>query len=283
MSAGLKTGLGTLVVTLVLAMAPSCRADDASEWDKDLHSALRLIAGSTTTTAPGALRAGIQMQLEPGWHTYWRYPGDSGVPPRFEFAESDNVKSATVLWPAPRRFPDGAGGNSIGYTDTVIFPVHVVPLDATKPVTLRLKADYAICEKVCIPAEGKTTLKLTAGSSLQEAALAAAEARVPKPAMLGGAGPLAIRALHREATSGRPRIMVDVAAPEGVRADLFAEGPTPEWAFPLPEPQADATATARRFSFEIDGVPSGEKIEGALLKLTLIAGDDAIEVSTPLD
>jgi DsbC/DsbD-like thiol-disulfide interchange protein len=273
-----------LAIALTFAPAQPCRANDASDWDKDIRSAIRLIAGSTVTeNGPGALRAGIQMRLEPGWHTYWRYPGDSGVPPRFDFADSENVKSATVLWPVPRRFPDGAGGNSIGYTDTVIFPVHVVPLDASKPVTLHLKADYAICEKVCVPAEGKAALKLTAGPSSEEPPLAAAEAQVPKPAMLGGAGPLAIRAAHRDTTGIRQRVTVDVAAPAGTPTDLFVEGPTPEWALPLPEPQPGATAGTRRFSFEVDGVPTGDKIEGALLKLTLVAGDDAIEVSTPLD
>jgi DsbC/DsbD-like thiol-disulfide interchange protein len=279
----MKAGLTPLIIALSLAAAQPCRADDASDWDKDTRSAMRLIAGSTEANSPGALRAGIQMQLEPGWHTYWRYPGDSGVPPRFDFAESDNVKSATVLWPAPRRFPDGAGGHSIGYSGTVIFPVHVVPVDAGKPVTLRLKADYAICETVCIPAEGKVALKLPAGPSSEEPALAEAEARVPMPAMLGGAGPMAIRAIRRDASGTRQRVIVDVAAPEAARADLFAEGPTPEWALPLPEPQPDAPAGARRFSFEVDGVPPGAKIEGALLRLTLMAGDEAIEVSTPLD
>jgi DsbC/DsbD-like thiol-disulfide interchange protein len=279
----MKAGLTSLIIALSLAAVQPCRAADASDWDKDTRSAIRLIAGSTEANSAGALRAGIQMQLEPGWHTYWRYPGDSGVPPRFDFAESDNVKSATVLWPAPQRFPDGAGGHSIGYTGTVIFPVHVVPLNAGKPVTLRLKADYAICETVCIPAEGKVALKLPAGASSEEPALAAAEARVPMPAMLGGAGPLAIRALRRDATGTGRRVIVDVVAPEGARTDLFAEGPTPEWALPLPEPQPDAPAGTHRFSFLVDGVPPGAKIEGALLKLTLMAGDEAIEVSTPLD
>lgn len=56
------------------------------------------------------LLGGIAIQLQPGWHTYWRTPGDSGVPPRFDFSKSDNVEAVTVLWPAPRKFEDGAGG-----------------------------------------------------------------------------------------------------------------------------------------------------------------------------
>ena len=60
------------------------------------------------------LRAGIELRLAPGWKTYWRYPGDSGIPPRFDFAKSRNVKSVTVRWPAPQRLTDESG-TSIGY------------------------------------------------------------------------------------------------------------------------------------------------------------------------
>jgi DsbC/DsbD-like thiol-disulfide interchange protein len=77
-------------------------AQDASAWDKELHAAARLIASSITKTDDATfLRAGVEIWLDPGWHTYWRDPGDSGVPPTFDFAGSENVKSVIVLWPAP--------------------------------------------------------------------------------------------------------------------------------------------------------------------------------------
>ncbi len=60
------------------------------------------------------LLGGVAMQLEQGWKTYWRNPGDSGVPARFDFSKSDNVEAVTVLWPAPTKFDDGAGGHSLG-------------------------------------------------------------------------------------------------------------------------------------------------------------------------
>ena len=61
---------------------------------------------------PQRLRAGIEIKLQPGWHTYWRYPGDSGVPPRFDFSGSDNVASVKVLYPAPHLFTDETGNTS---------------------------------------------------------------------------------------------------------------------------------------------------------------------------
>src|ERR1700704_2104124 len=108
-------------------------ADDASPWDGDARSATRLIAGGSVPGAP--LRAGLEIRLKPGWHTYWRYPGDAGVPPRFDFAGSQNVKAVEVLWPAPRRLPE-AGLDTIGYDRDVTLPLRVTPQDPAKPVTL---------------------------------------------------------------------------------------------------------------------------------------------------
>ena len=157
---GYRRWIAPLALALALVTNAS-RADDASAWDTDQRSAVRLIAGSTGNGAP-TLRAGIEMRIDPGWKTYWRYAGDSGLPPSFDFSGSDNVKSATVLWPVPRRFPDGAGGNSIGYTGTIIFPVQVVPRAMGRPVLLRLKAAYGVCEKICVPAGGKRQFRLAA-------------------------------------------------------------------------------------------------------------------------
>jgi DsbC/DsbD-like thiol-disulfide interchange protein len=284
----ISTRLGSLYravplsLVLLVGAAGASRADDASPWDADQRSALRLIAGSASMGAT-VLRAGIAMRVAPGWKTYWRYAGDSGLPPSFDFAGSENVKSVAVLWPAPRRFADGAGGNSIGYTGEVVFPLQVMPQDARRPVTLRLRADYGVCEKVCIPASGKAQLELTGGPSSEDTALSEAELRVPKAAALGEPGPLSVRALHREAKSSRQRVIIDVTAPERAEVDLFAEGPTPQWSLPLPQPVESGPDGARRFAFEVEGVPPGSSIAGAQIKLTLVAGNDAIEVTTHLD
>src|SRR5262244_547517 len=112
-------------------------ADDATRWDGDARSAARLVAGSQSAAA-GVLRAGLEIRLKPGWHTYWRYPGDAGVPPQFDFAASQNLKRVVVLWPAPQRIEE-AGGSTIGYLGSVMFPLRVEPLDPAKPVLLRLK------------------------------------------------------------------------------------------------------------------------------------------------
>src|SRR5215213_8372431 len=101
-------GGAVLCFTLVGAAV----AQDASQWDGDARAAVRLIGAARMNV--DTMRAGLQIKLGPGWKTYWRYPGDSGVPPRFDFSRSENLGELSVLWPAPHRFTDD-GGTSIGY------------------------------------------------------------------------------------------------------------------------------------------------------------------------
>src|SRR3954453_17554282 len=136
-------------------VAIEARAEDASAWQRDGHSAVRLLAGPRSGAV---LLGGVAFQLQPGWKTYWRTPGDSGVPPRFDFSKSENIEAVTVLWPAPMKFDDGAGGHSLGYRDQVVLPLRIVAKNADKPVTLRAEIHYAVCENLCIPVEASSEL-----------------------------------------------------------------------------------------------------------------------------
>jgi DsbC/DsbD-like thiol-disulfide interchange protein len=270
-----------LSVLAAFSCATATRAADASIWDGDARSAMRVLAGSPSKADHAPLRAGVELRLGTGWKTYWRYPGDSGVPPRFDFSKSTNVKSVAVRWPAPHRFTD-EGGASIGYKSGVLLPLEVVPANPKQPVTLRVSLDYAICEKLCVPATGSATLALGSASSF-DAALAAAEAQVPKSAALGDGAPLAIRSIKREAGTPNASVVVEVAAPQAPPLDLFAEGPTEDWALPLPEPMPESASGLRRYSFELDGLPPGATAKRATLRFTLVSGDKAIEVTTVLE
>jgi hypothetical protein len=124
----------------------------------------------------------------------------------------------------------------------------------------------------------------TGRSSSQDAALAAAEARVPKKAVLGESATLAIKSVRREdGAAGRRRVIVDVAAPAGARVTLFAEGPTPDWALPVPKAVDGAPAGLQRFAFALEGAPPGVTYEGIPIALTAVASNIAIEVVTRLD
>src|SRR3954467_12942944 len=151
--------------------AGAVHAQDASPWQSDVHSAVRLLAGSRSGAV---LLGGIAFQLQPGWKTYWRTPGDSGVPPRFDFSKSDNVEAVTVLWPAPLKFDDGAGGHSLGYKQQVVLPLRIVAKSTDKPVTLRAEIHYAVCEKLCIPVDANAELGFASVASTEDGTLSEA-------------------------------------------------------------------------------------------------------------
>src|ERR1700736_6043744 len=142
----MHAALGLAATLFASCLAIEARAEEASPWQKDGHSAIRLLAGSRSGTV---LLGGIAFQLQPGWKTYWRTPGDSGVPPRFDFSKSDNIDAVPILGPAPPKSPDGAGGNSLGYQKHVVLPLRIVVKNSDKPVTLRALINYAVCEKLC--------------------------------------------------------------------------------------------------------------------------------------
>ncbi|BBC03436.1 MULTISPECIES: protein-disulfide reductase DsbD domain-containing protein [Bradyrhizobium] len=273
----LRAAFGVAILFSVACMATEVRADDASPWQQDAHSAVRLLAGSRSGAV---LLGGIAFQLQDGWKTYWRTPGDSGVPPRFDFSRSDNVEAVTVMWPAPRQFDDGAGGTSLGYKHQVVLPLRIVAKNPDKPLVLRADINYAVCEKLCVPVEAKAELAFASVASTEDAALSEALNAVPKPANIGDPIPFSIRDVKRD---GKNNVLVDVSAPESRDLSLFVEGPTPDWALPVPKPVEHAPPGVKRFSFELDGLPPGAKADGAALKLTLVGGDKSYEFNINLN
>src|SRR3954466_4405569 len=224
----MRAALGFAATVFASSVTIEARAEDASPWQRDGHSAVRLLAGSRSGAV---LLGGIAFQFEPGWKPYWRNPGDSGGPPRFDFSKSENIEAVTVLWPAPRKFDDGAGGHSLGYHDQIVLPLKIVAKSAEKPMILRADISYAVCEKICIPVEAKAELAFTSVASTEDSALSAALDAVPKPANVGDPNPLTIRDVKRD---GKKDVIVDVAVPDARGVQLYVEGPTPEWALPIP-------------------------------------------------
>src|SRR5579871_4046416 len=266
------------VLAALTAFSPiEARAQDASAWQKGPHAAMRLLAGSRSGPV---LLGGIAVQLDPGWKTYWRTAGDSGVPPRFDFSKSDNVEAVTVLWPAPLKFDDGAGGFSLGYHDQVVLPLRIVPKNVDKPVTLRAAINYAVCAKLCIPVDATAELTFSSVASTEDSALFAALDTVPKPANVGDPNPLTIRDVKRD---GKSTVLVDVLSPDARTVNLFVEGPTPDWGLPVPKLVEHGPVGVKRFTFQLDGIPPGANPEGAALKLTLVGGDRSYEFNINLD
>jgi len=131
------------LAALVLAGAPLA----AEEMRADIiHAEMR---GGWRTEA-GNQMAALHLTLAPGWKTYWRAPGDAGIPPRFDWAGSQNIASATIHWPRPDIF-DINGLRTIGYQGDLILPVEFTPLRRGAPMTVTGRVDLGVCEDICVP------------------------------------------------------------------------------------------------------------------------------------
>ncbi|NBQ40346.1 MAG: hypothetical protein EBU34_11365, partial [Alphaproteobacteria bacterium] len=118
------------------------------------RATVRLINGGTIEKSA---YAGVEITMDPHVKTYWRMPGDSGLPPVFDWSASENLAEAQVQWPLPERIADPSG-TIFGYHDQVIFPVLIKAKDPSKSVRLGLKLDFAICGELCVPMTDKTSL-----------------------------------------------------------------------------------------------------------------------------
>lgn len=100
--------------------------------------------------ASGDHIAAFRITLEPGWKTYWRAPGDAGIPPHLTFSEASNVAHVTPHWPVPEVFTQN-GFRSIGYYDSVVVPLTFSGSDASAPMRISGSLNIGVCEEICIP------------------------------------------------------------------------------------------------------------------------------------
>ncbi len=258
-----------------LAAATAAAAAD-SPWTEVHGAKIRLLAVGGPPDAAGYHAAGIEVRLDEGWKTYWRYPGDSGMPPLFSFAQSENLERAEIRFPAPHRFVEG-GAASIGYKGGVIFPVVVKPRDPARPVRLEFEADIGICEDICVPVNAVAALDLRPDAAPDDAAgllIEMAERRVPKPA---GTGRLALLGVDVDDRLSPPVVTARLRlASADAEHDLFVEGPTEDWFLPLPE-KTGREGDVATYRFALDGLPPGASAKAAELRFTAVNGADAVE------
>jgi len=269
------------VATLVLGISlpAAALAEPVSPWVRDGGAALRLIAGEQPVAGP--LRAGIEIRLDSGWKTYWRSPGQSGVPARFDWSASRNLAAVEVLWPLPSRFQDQEG-TTVGYKGTVVLPLRVTPRDPAEPVRLAGTVSYAICETLCVPAMADVALDLDRAGGvdpLAAAQLTGFEARVPERGVLAATGEFGIAGVTRDDKGNRVRLTVDVQAPrEGGGVDLFAAPVEDDLWVGVPVVRERDESGRSRWSVVLSGQVAGRSVD-----LVAVAGRRAISVPIALD
>ncbi len=239
------------------------------------HSTVRLVDGGIVN---GNRLAGVDIRLGEGWKTYWKVPGDSGTPPVFDWSKSQNLKRATVLWPAPARYADPEAGETIGYKGRVVFPVIIEPKDPASPVVLHLVMDYALCNEMCIPARAELERVLTPASEGKAAELVRKWLeRVPGPPRED----FRVVAVEVRKAERRPRLYVTVrGAGLNERTEIFVDGP-PLASFCHPRLVLSGDGKAV-FYLPIDGISDSSEMAGEKLRLTVISGERRIEQQVEL-
>jgi thiol:disulfide interchange protein/DsbC/DsbD-like thiol-disulfide interchange protein len=163
----------------LIAAAPALAAESAAVTSPRMTATL--VSSSDQVPSGGEVRLALRLRTAPGWHTYWRNPGDAGVAPELDFTLPPGVTAGPIAWPAPQRMPEGQV-MTYGYTGEVLLPVRV-----TAPaggLAVKLHATWLVCAKICVPEQGDFTLTLPAGPitpSPQSALFTAADARMPRP------------------------------------------------------------------------------------------------------
>ena len=211
--------------------------------------------------------AGVAVELDEGWKTYWRMPGEAGIPPQFDWTKSQGAASIEVLYPVPGRFHD-LGGEAVGYMHRVVFPVVVKPAANAALAKLRLDLFFAVCKEICIPANTQGTLDLVPASSASTALIDQWRLRVP----IAGTPIQSVKALP---DSGKLLLLIKLR--QRVE-DIFVETEGPAY-FRAPVFSRDGLE-ARLI---VDNLKDEAGLKGTTLKLTLASGGSGIEQSVAVN
>lgn len=188
----------------LLTISPAFALEGA--WVMRDHVKAKLISGVAEIGTQTRFDAALQIRLSDGWHTYWKHPGDAGLPPRFDWSESRNIKNVAVLFPAPKRHKE-LDFYTFGYSDEVAFPLTVTLNEPGKMANLNLKLDIMICKEVCIPETLEVALSIPSGTHTLS----------PQQNLID----LAKQKLPANANTGRLKIDTVVAGPDGLSLGVY--------------------------------------------------------------
>lgn len=257
-----------LPALLVLLAAPSF-AQNTQHVD-NLDATLR----PGWQTENGTYMAGLQLMLAPGWKTYWRAPGEAGIPPLFNWSGSENLKSVRVHWPTPAVFQTN-GLQSIGYHDQVTLPLEVTALDPAKPVRLHAVVDLGVCKDICLPASLDLTADLN-GPGAPDATIQKALAAQPKDATKSG---LTSIACSVDPIADGLKITATLQLPEqgATETVAFETGQPNIWVAEAKTTRSGGTLTSVTDMVAPTGAPFA--LDRSKIKLTVLADSRAVEIT----
>lgn len=241
----------------------------AEEWRHAMKSDVRLVEGAPAK--PGVRIAALEFRLRPGWKTYWRSPGEAGIPPSFDFSASENVAAIQLIWPRPHVF-DISGYQTIGYSGSLVVPLRVTPRDPSAPVRLSGTLFWGVCSDICVPEEASVSLDLD-GVETPGAGPIIAAATEAAPERLGSEA-----ASCRVAGAGDRRdftATVTLVTPPDTPPVVVVEGPEMAWFGPTTTEVKDAEL---HVAGPVEIYADNLWIDRSQLTLTVLAGAQVFEI-----
>jgi len=254
-----------------LSAVPASAA--SSEWFKMIGGEMRLVTAATPNSS--TLKAALEIRLKKGWKTYWRSPGESGIPPQFSFIASKNVVDTKVSYPSPSYYTD-FDTKIVGYKNRVIFPISVTLGAENTATELDLSAFIGICEEVCVP--GQAHLKVsepgTASPTFDVLGTLNDGARA-----LPGKASDSFKVISANWTKSNPKeLTISGIIPESDDAHaplLLVEGPD-DW-YMLPAKLTSLKNNRARFELDITDIPKDANPLATELRFTLVADGHSVE------
>lgn len=175
----LMTRLPSLLAAAALCLAAHGTAPAAAQVVESVDSVVSVTMLDGWREPDGTHIAGIKITLAPGWKTYWRAPGDGGIPTSASWAGSRNLADVRVHWPRPQVFRT-FGLRSVGYADQVVLPVHLAP-ETRGDIDARLSLRLGVCNEICLPVDVALQARLSEGKTEGAAYIKSALADQPRP------------------------------------------------------------------------------------------------------
>lgn len=266
----------TLLFLFVLLLSlPSFAA--STPWEKADKSEIRLIGGALQGER---YNAGLEIKFDEEWKTYWRSPGDAGLPVTIDTKGSENLKSAEILWPAPTRSIDFGTIQTFIYKHDVLLPVMVTPQDASKPVNFKAAIKYAVCKDICLFVDKVLAVTLDpkeSATSDDNALLTKALGNLPKS--LENAG---FTATNPEIAADSKKLSLTITSPVPLEnPDLLIEAGT-FFRFPKPEITLSADKKTATVNAPVEPMMSDKSLhDGQPIIFTLTDGEHAYEWKYP--
>lgn len=261
--------LACIPVVILLASGGGAAAS-SSDWFEADGARLRLVTIGKPD-AEGKLTGILDIQLKPGWKTYWRDPGDAGVPPTIDVSANPNIAGARFDFPAPQRHNEG-DFKWAGYDYPLGLPVTFTLRDTSGPATIDADIFLGVCETICVPVQAKLSLDPASDPDNAEdaAAVAAAFAAIPAAAT----PEFGVTGVEK---AGDAKAVLTAAFPgDPATAELFIAGED-GYAFTTPVRKERGGKTV----FSVEVTRPEEKPAGAGLHYTLVTDAGAVSGTLP--